>query len=116
MMWGGPKEEWTQDHELVAIAAMIESMRAALVAGQDCVCDNTHLVPRLPRWYRNEYAPMGVAFKVHSFMHVPIEECIARDSVRTGGVGETVIRELAARYEGAGRDGWRLTDRWMNHV
>ena len=113
-MCGIGKETWTSERELAAIAAMIESARAMIVAGHDVALDNTHVVPRLPSLYRKEFSQLGVTFKVHSFMDVTVEECVKRDAERESGVGEEVIRSMAERYVGAGKSGWKLTDSWMN--
>lgn len=116
-MMGIGKETWTNEREQVAIACMIESARSAIKAGEEIVIDNTHLVPRLPRMYRKEFSPFGVTFQIHDFTDVSVEECIARDAERTEGhVGEEVIRKLSARHVDARKNGWRLTDKWMNSV
>ena len=115
-MMGIGRESWSREKEDVAVAAMVESARAAIIAGHDISIDNTHLVPRLPRMYRKEFGQLGVEFKVCSFMNVSADECIARDNGRdeSDRVGEDVIRKLAATYDGARKNGWRLTDAWMN--
>jgi predicted kinase len=114
-MMGIGKDSWTQEREDVAVSAMIESARMAIVRGYDVCLDNTHLVPRLPKLYRKNFLRPGVEFVVHDFTNVTVDECIARDALRgDASVGEDVIRKLAARLEDARRNGWRLTDRWMN--
>ena len=113
-MCGTGKETWSHDKEQAAVAAMIAGAKAAILAGFDVVMDNTHLVPRLPRMYRKAFAPLRVTFEVHSFLGVPIAECILRDAEREAGVGVEVIEKMAKIAEGAGSNGWRLTDKWMN--
>jgi hypothetical protein len=112
-MMGIGKDTWTQARENIAVSAMIASARAAIVAGSDISLDNTHLVPRLPSMYRREFSPLGVTWQVHSFMSVSVDECIARDALRSDPVGEDVIRKLNDRYIGAGKSGWRLTEKWL---
>ena len=117
MLWGDT--EWSKEKEHVAVQAMIAGMTAVIKLGRDCVADNTHLTPGLPKEYRKAFAQLGVTFEVHSFADVSIEECIARDGARYGSaqsrkVGEDVIRRLATNFEKASKNGWRLTDKWMN--
>ena len=109
-MMGNGKETWSTERERVAIDCMIESARQAILAGNDVVMDNTHLVPRLPRMYRKAFASLGVTFQVHDFTHVSVDECIANDQRRDSLVGETGIRRMAAAPKGS----WHLTEKWMN--
>lgn len=113
MLWG--ESEWTHDKEHVAVSALIAGVRSAVAAGHDVVIDNTHLTPGLPKQYRKELSSMGVEFRVHDFTGVDIEECKRRDDERTDGyVGEIVIDRLAHNHAKARKNGWRLTDKWMN--
>ncbi len=115
MLWG--TTEWTHEKEHVAVSALIAGVRAAVELGLDCVIDNTHLTPGLPKTYRKELSSLGVTFKVHDFTDVDIEECKRRDDERTDGyVGEIVIDRLAHNHEKARKNGWRLTDKWMNQA
>lgn len=115
MLWG--ESEWTHDKEHVAVSALIAGVRAAVEAGHDVVIDNTHLTPSLPKTYRKELSSLGVTFKIHDFTDVDIEECKRRDDERTEGyVGEIVIDRLAGNHEKARKNGWRLTDKWMNQA
>jgi predicted kinase len=111
MMWN---TEWSKEKEHVAVRALIGSATEAIKLSRDIVIDNTHLSPSTPKLYRKEFARLCVTFEVHSFASVSINECIARDSMRAASVGEDVIRRLAANYEKASKNGWRLTDKWMN--
>ncbi|MEU0937644.1 AAA family ATPase [Embleya sp. NPDC005971] len=105
---------WTRDVEKHAVAAMIASAGAALAAGEDVILDNTHLTPYLPTRYKNTFHT--AAFVVHD-LDVPLVDCIRRDAEREAPVGEYVIRRLYAAHIKATRNGWRLTDEWMNdHV
>jgi predicted kinase len=109
-MMGNGRETWSTEREQVAIDCMIESARRAILAGNDIVIDNCHLVPRLPRMYRKTFSSLGVAFQVHDFTHVSVDQCIANDKERPNGVGESVIRRMAASPKGS----WHLTEKWMN--
>src|ERR1039458_10550625 len=51
-MLGITPETWSREQEDIAINTMLEGMKSAVLAGKDVVADNTHLVPRLPRLYR----------------------------------------------------------------
>lgn len=107
-------DHWSREREAVAVATMIAGAKAAVLAGHDIVLDNCHVTPSLPREYRKTLLPLGVEFKVHDLTHVSVEECIARDAARANPVGEDVIRRLAASYDKARKNNWRLTDKWMN--
>ena len=104
----------TREHEEVVTAVQDAAIVAAVDAGFDCVIDNTHLVPRLPNRYRRLLATRDVTFEVHDFTDVPVKECVRRDALRAGSVGEEVIRAMAERMRSARRSGWRLTAEWMN--
>ena len=93
---------------------MLEGMRSAIQAGHDVIADNCHLTPSLPRTYRKEFAREGVVFVVRDFTNIDIEECKRRDSQREVPVGPEVIDRLAKSHEKARKNGWRLTDKWMN--
>ena len=108
------ERRWSRELEDTALTVQDAAVRAALDGGFDVIVDNTHVVPRIPK--RLKGVVRGDAtFVVHDFTHVPIEECIRRDALRTGPahVGEEVIRKLADRHAKA-RKTWRLTDAWMN--
>jgi predicted kinase len=113
-MAGIAPDTWDNDKEAVVVESMVASVKAAIIAGYDVVIDNTHLVPRLPKLYRKEFANLGVTFKIHDFTDVSVDECIRRDAERKPSVGEAVIRAMATRHAGARKNGWRLTDEWMN--
>ncbi|OPC85350.1 polynucleotide kinase [Embleya scabrispora] len=106
------RSTWNGDLEKIAVEAMIRSAHAAVEGGRDIVVDNTHLTANLPGRYKDAF-PTAV-FRVHDLMAVPVEECIRRDAEREQPVGEDVIRNLHARHVKATRNGWRLTDAWMN--
>lgn len=85
------------DHEETVLKIQDAAILAAVDDGFDVVIDNTHMTSRLPRRYKNLLAGRDATFVVHSFTHVPIEECIRRDAVRRASVGEEVIRGMAQR-------------------
>ncbi|MEV5941173.1 AAA family ATPase [Streptomyces sp. NPDC051994] len=99
--------------EQAVLALQDAAVREILAAGFDVVVDNTHLTPNIPK--RLKAAVAGQArFVVHDFTGVPLDECLARDAARANPVGEDVIRLLADKHAKAVRNGWRLTDAWMN--
>ncbi len=113
MLWGDA--EWTHEKEGVAVSALIAGVRSAVEAGNDVVIDNTHLTPGLLKTYRKELSSLGVEFKVHDFTNVSVEECKQRDADRTEGhVGDAVIDRLLGNHAKARKNGWKLTDKWMN--
>jgi predicted kinase len=104
---------WSREHEQTALNVQDAAVQAAIDGGFDAVVDNTHLTPHIPK--RLKAAAMGRAtFRVHDFTHVPIEECLRRDAARDNAVGEDVIRRLHGNHVKATKNGWRLTDAWMN--
>jgi len=104
---------WTKFNEAAVKEALIRGVVATVDAGLDAVVDNTHLTPKFPRAIRDRMHGKAT-FQVHSFLNVPIEVCIDRDSKRDKPVGETVIRNLAKGHQGATKNGWKLDNDWMN--
>lgn len=111
--YSGGERMWSHAHEQTALGIQDAAIREAIAGGFDVVVDNTHLTPHIPK--RIKAAALGQAlFRVHDFTHVPIEECLRRDAAREDPVGEDVIRRLNDNHVKATRNGWRLTDAWMN--
>jgi predicted kinase len=112
----GFRDEWSREREHIAVEAMVAGVVAAVDSGHDAVLDNCHVSQKLPKLYKTRFIGRDVVFEVHDLTDVPIEECIARDALRTGSahVGEDVIRKLAKSMAVARKGGWRLTDEWMN--
>lgn len=106
---------WSRAHEQTALDVQDAAVCAAIHGGFDVVVDNTHLTPHIPK--RLKAAVLGRArFVVHDFTGVPVEECLRRDALRENSVGEAVIRRLADNHAKATRNGWRLTDAWLNDM
>ncbi|MFE2969885.1 AAA family ATPase [Streptomyces sp. NPDC059340] len=104
---------WSRAHEQTALDVQDAAVRAAIDGGFDAVVDNTHLTPHIPK--RLKAAALGrAAFVVHDFTHVPVGECLRRDAARDNSVGEDVIRRLHDNHVKATKNGWRLTNAWMN--
>ena len=112
---GMTHERWNKDTERIVFSSMLAAAKAAVAAGSDIVFDNTHLTPSWPRSYRKAFEPYDVTFVVHDLTDVSLDECILRDSLRgDASVGEDVILRLADNFQKARKNGWRLTDEWMN--
>jgi predicted kinase len=108
---------WDDTIEKVVQKAMLRGVVSAVEAGYDVVIDNTHMGYKLPNRYRTMLSTRNVVFRVHDLMaDMTIEECIAADAARREGerVGESVIRGMWDRHNAARKDGWKLTDEWMN--
>ncbi|MFI6051866.1 AAA family ATPase [Streptomyces violascens] len=107
----GRERSYTAEQSVLAVQDA--AVRETIAAGFDVVVDNTHLTPNIPK--RLKAAVAGRArFVVHDFTDVPVEECLRRDAARADPVGEDIIRLLADKHAKAVRNGWRLTDAWMN--
>lgn len=107
-MMGLPQDH-SRELENTVVWTMIEGAKTAVRSGQNVCLDNTHLVPRLPKIYRQEFGQFpDVEFVVHDLTDVTIEECVIRDAGRESPVGERVIRSMAKRMTG-----WNLTPEWL---
>ncbi|MFG3281031.1 AAA family ATPase [Streptomyces sp. NPDC048111] len=109
----GADRERSHAAEQSVLAVQDAAVRETIAAGFDVVVDNTHLTPHIPK--RLKAAVAGRArFVVHDFTGVSVEECVRRDAARPEPVGEEIIRILADKHAKAVRNGWRLTDAWLN--
>lgn len=104
---------WSNAHEQTALAVQDAAVREAVIAGFDVVVDNTHLTPHIPGRVKDAAGALA-QFVVHDLTDVPLEECVRRDAARPEPVGADVIALLAEQHAAALREGWRLTDAWMN--
>jgi len=107
---------WDDAIEKVVQKAMLRGVMSAVDAGYDVVIDNTHMGYKLPNRYRTTLSTRNVIFRVHDLTDMTVEECIAVDAGRRDGerVGESVIRGMWERHQSTRKDGWKLTDEWMN--
>lgn len=110
----GDGRVWTHKHEATAQRIQEQAVLAAVTGGFDVIVDNTHLTPKMPGRLKSILAGEKVAFEVHDFTDVPLDECLRRDATREKPVGEKAIRRLHARHVGATKNGWRLTAEWMS--
>jgi predicted kinase len=88
---------WSEANEVLVEAARDALILAALRHGCDVIVDDTNLADR-----HLEHITVLVAglasVAVTDFTHVPIDECIRRDKLRSRSVGEQVIRDMAERH------------------
>lgn len=72
----------------------------AASAGCDVIVDNTHLNPPVREYIIKYCESLGFKVEIVDFRHVPIDECIERDSKREGHkkVGEQVIRKMHKNF------------------
>lgn len=115
-MLDGPAahDVWSHRHEGVAQDVQAAAVRACLAQGFDVIVDNTHLGARSLSAVRKVFAEFDdLAFAVHDFTDVPLEECLRRDALRENPVGEEAIRRLDKRHQGAAKGEWKLTPEWL---
>ena len=62
------------------------------------VVDNTHLNPKTLQQIKDFCVDVGFEVELVDFRHVPLEECIRRDSLREAKVGEKVIRDMYDKF------------------
>lgn len=96
-------EQWLAEYEEAVdrlrsqcICSLLSSKDPAIHTVIDDECGQADDVEQMRVWAK----VYGAEFEVKSFLDVPIEECIRRDSLRPEGkqVGESVIRKIAERY------------------
>ncbi|MBG0818751.1 AAA family ATPase [Planomonospora sp. ID82291] len=80
------------------IAARDATITVLLKQGADVVCDDTNLSQRTARDLARLAARAGAGFDVHDLTHVPLQECLRRDALRSNPVGEQVIRDQHRRF------------------
>ena len=75
-------------------------INAAAKMGVDCVIDNTHMNAKTLKQTMDLCKSLGYEVETVDFRHVSVEECVRRDSLRTGHeqVGEAVIRRMYKKH------------------
>ena len=75
-------------------------INAAAKMGVDCVIDNTHMNSKTLKQMVDLCKSLGYEVETVDFRHVSVEECVRRDSLRTGHeqVGEAVIRRMYKKH------------------
>lgn len=93
-------EAWSHESEKKVIRERDRLIRHALEHGSTVISDDTNLAYKHEKRLRELAKEYDATFEVKTF-NTHLEECIRRDSLRTGKakVGEKVIREMAKQYE-----------------
>ena len=86
--------------EQLVTAAQHAAILAVLAEGSDVIVDDTNLRDSQIRTFERLAAQVGAEVVIIDLRDVPLEECIRRDSLRTGDarIGEDVIRKLHADH------------------
>lgn len=92
---------WSKSNEKEVVAEQNRRIEEALLSGKDVYVHDTNFDPYHRTRFQNIGTKCGADVCLIDFTDVPIEECIRRDSLRTGKahVGEDVIRNMASRYK-----------------
>jgi len=91
---------WCVKNERFILNIQNYAIEEALRRGHSVVVDDTNLSPKMFKRYQDIAAECDVDFKVKSFLHVPVEECIKRDEKRESGhVGADVIQIMVNQFK-----------------
>ncbi|MFE9834077.1 AAA family ATPase [Streptomyces sp. NPDC005551] len=103
---------YSKENETLALKVLDKGVLAAVQQGFNVILDNTHLHKRVPERILTTLATEDVDYRVHSFLDVPVEECIRRDAERGQRgeryVGPDVIERMARKQR------WTLREDWLN--
>lgn len=93
-------QPWSRELEGKVINIRDGLIKDALKNFEVVISDDTNLAPKHEKRLRELAKEAGAEVELKSFLDVPIEECIRRDSLRVGAarVGEKVIRDMAAQF------------------
>jgi predicted kinase len=90
-------QNWSGEIEKQVKIYREDQIEMAFDGRHDVIIDNTHCNPKAYEAIKKFcYYNLGFEIEVVDFMHVSVDECIRRDSLRTGSaqVGEAVIRKM----------------------
>ncbi len=92
------KWEWSPKNEGDVIEIRNTKIEVALLSGKNVVSDDTNF-GKHPETLKKIAARCNAEFQL-KFIHMSLDECIRRDSLREGKakVGEKVIRDMAAKF------------------
>lgn len=96
MLW--PDGKWTGKREKLTVTVQYAAIEAALQAGKSVIVADTNLAPHIEQRLRAVAAEHGADFRVESFLHVSLQQCIERDLKRHDSVGEQVIRRMYMQH------------------
>jgi len=90
--WKGRKEQIVTDTEKAAV-------QSAVTNGYNIIIDDTNLNPSTQQAWKDLANKLGVPLLEENFT-TPVDECIVRDSLRTGRshVGRPIIENMALKY------------------
>lgn len=89
---------WSQASEGDVIVERDRRITEAFANGaEEVISDDTNF-GRHPKVLKQLAERLGVHFRIQSFLHVPVEECVKRDAHRSPKVGPKVIYQMAHRY------------------
>jgi predicted kinase len=88
-------KDWNYDKEKEVVRRRDFLIAQALSKGRNTISCDTNLAPKHEAALRQIAKRYKAVFEVKSFLDVPLEECIRRDSLRENSVGEKVIRDMA---------------------
>ena len=97
MLHSGIHSKGTESHIVLARDSLVSTF---LKSGVDVIVDDTNLVPFHEQRLREIAKKHQAEFHVQDFCHVPLEECIKRDALRSASVGEEVIRAMHQQHIG----------------
>lgn len=93
--------QWSREIEAKVKEIREQQILTAKAEQKDVIVDNTHMNP----WSREQIIDFckqnGFDVEIVDFTHVPVEECIRRDSLREGHerVGEDIILKMWRKYK-----------------
>lgn len=90
----GDRRDHTREVEVSHIARM--RVIAGLRLGFHVIVSDTNLKGRYRRQWERIAREVGAPYEEVSFLHVPVETCIARDAERPNPVGRDVIERMAS--------------------
>jgi predicted kinase len=94
---------WSPKNEKEVENIRDNNIKTFLKMNLTVISDDTNLAPKHEKQLRKLAMEACAEFEVKSFLHVPIETCIERDSKREGKarVGEKVILDMHNKYLGS---------------
>lgn len=88
---------YTSGNEDLIIKARNVLMELFLEEGKNVIIDDTNLHPKHEVYIKGIANKYNASFKIKSFEHVSIEDCIRNDLKRLNSVGEKVIRDMHSK-------------------
>ena len=94
------KWKWSPKYEGDVIRIRDDRITKALEEGRNVVVDDTNFGTKHEARCKQLADQFKAKFKVKEFFHIPVNECIRRDSLREGDakIGEGVIQGMAEKY------------------